>query len=140
MNNTFIINVSLLICYENKFLCIKRSETESVFPGYWGIPGGKVEAIDVSLEDAIKRECVEEIGLNIDTNLTLISNNIIIKNNKKILYIVFATYLDVLPLCKPGIEVDEIAWKEYKEIALLEKITPKTGDIIKNFINHKSEV
>ncbi len=45
MHNAFIINVSVLICYENKFLSIKRSITESVFPGYWGIPGGKVDVI-----------------------------------------------------------------------------------------------
>jgi hypothetical protein len=36
MNNSFIINVSLLICYKKKFLCIKRIITETVFPGYWG--------------------------------------------------------------------------------------------------------
>ena len=36
MNNDFIVNVSILICYENKFLFIKRSATESVFLCYWG--------------------------------------------------------------------------------------------------------
>ncbi len=135
MNNNFIINVSVLICHENKFLCIKRSLTESVFPGYWGIPGGKVEASDISLEDAVKRECQEEIGMHINTPLQLISNNIVLKNNKSMLYLVFMTNLVSLPIFDIGEEVEDISWKSYEEIIQLEKITPKTAEVIFNFIN-----
>lgn len=139
MNNIFIINVSLLIFYKKKFLCIKRSMTESVFPGYWGIPGGKVENIDDSLEAAIKRECMEEIGIVINTPLCLISNNIVYKNNKNILYMVFVTECMIIPISyKIGSEVEEIGWKTYEEIRVLEKVTPKTVDIIKNFIDRLS--
>ena len=56
-----------------------------------GIPGGKVENIDNSLAAAIKRECMEEIGIAISNPLSLISNNIVYKNNKNILYMVFVT-------------------------------------------------
>ena len=134
MKNDFIINVSILIFYENKFLFIKRSLTESVFPGYWGIPGGKVENFDISLEDAARRECLEEIGIKIDTPLRMISNNIVAKDNKNVLYLVFVTHLILFPICHIGEEVVEISWKSYEEIIQLEKITPKTLELITNYI------
>jgi len=52
-----------------------------------GIPGGKVEHFDTSLEDAIKGECREEIRIKIIAPLILISNNIVSKDNKNILYL-----------------------------------------------------
>ncbi len=133
-NNNFIINVSFLISYKEKFLCMKRSTAESVFPGYWGIPGGKVEAIDGSLEDAIKRECLEEVGITICSKMHIISNNIVSKNNIHVLYVVFATRVMELPICNPGPEVEEISWKTYEEIAELEKVTPCTANIIKQYV------
>ena len=36
---------------------------------------------------------------------------------------------------KIGAEVEEIEWKTYQEIELLEKVTPQTVCIIKNFID-----
>jgi len=33
---------------------------------YWVFPGGGVEDIDISLEEALKRECLEELGVNVE--------------------------------------------------------------------------
>lgn len=136
MKNHFRIDCSIVICHEEKFLFIKRSNNESSFPGYWGIPGGGVESFDLSLEDAVKRECREEIGITIDTPIKMIANNI--NNDKKIIFIVFVASVLELPLCMVGPEVDEVSWKTYKEIVELEKVTPCTVDIIKKYIeDHK---
>lgn len=46
---------------EGKFLVEKRPETEEIDPGKVTVPGGHVEDNE-SLEDALVRECKEEIG------------------------------------------------------------------------------
>ena len=100
MNNNFEINVSLIIRYKNSILIAKRSHTEKVFPGFWGIPGGKVEATDKSLRDALNRECLEEIGISFDSSLfKLLSENIILKNQKKLSKVFVIWTVIVLSLC-----------------------------------------
>lgn len=134
MSDSFVLNVSVLIQHKNTFLCMKRSIHEVVLPLYWGIPGGKVERADISLEAAARRECLEEVGVVIESPLQMISNNIVAKNNTHMLYVVFATRVTELPICNSGPEVEEISWKTYQEIAALEKVTPCTADIIKQYI------
>ena len=43
----------------NRFLFLLRNDEKN--PGFWGIPGGKIEK-DESLLEGVKRECEEEIG------------------------------------------------------------------------------
>ena len=63
-----IITSLVIVDKDNKILLGKRSEDEDVFPGLWSVPGGKVEhgpaMIDV-LEDNIKKEMLEEIGVEV---------------------------------------------------------------------------
>lgn len=136
MNNNFEINVSLIIRYKNSVLIAKRSHTETVFPGFWGIPGGKVEATDRSLGDALNRECLEEIGISFDPNLfTLLSENIILKNQKPKLYLTFTTEIFKKPFFNPGPEVEEIRLSLYEDFKDLH-FTPQTLELIKKIINH----
>jgi len=63
---------------EGKYLIAKRAEFEKAFPGRWTVPGGKFEVLDYALrkkdtpfhwynvlEDLLKREIKEEVGLEI---------------------------------------------------------------------------
>lgn len=43
-------------------LVIRRSNTDTRRPGQWDIPGGTVEDGE-TLEDAVVRECIEEVGI-----------------------------------------------------------------------------
>lgn len=136
MNNNFEINVSLIIRYQNSILIAKRSNTETVFPGFWGIPGGKVQQTDRSLKDALNRECLEEIGINFDSSLfKLISENIILKNQQPKLYLTFFTEIFEQPLLHKGPEVEEIKLASYEDFKDLH-FTPFTLELIKKIINH----
>ena len=84
----FKVNVSCVIKKDDKFLLIKRADDEEVFPGYWGVPGGTVEPTDPTLEDALVRECMEEVGVEI-ANIELIANDINDKGDRGALYIVY---------------------------------------------------
>jgi 8-oxo-dGTP diphosphatase len=48
---------------DNSFLLTSRPEGK-VYAGYWEFPGGKVEAGE-SIEQALRRELIEEIGVTI---------------------------------------------------------------------------
>ena len=57
---------------KGEFLIQKRTMTKKVFPGAWSITGGAVDAGETSL-CAVKRECKEELGIDLDENkMTLV--------------------------------------------------------------------
>ena len=57
-----MINVVIgIVENEEKILLIKRERDD--FIGLWGIPGGKVEECE-HIDEAVKREMLEEIGIN----------------------------------------------------------------------------
>lgn len=60
----FEVVVGVVRCSERGFLVVRRSENESL-SGKWEFGGGAVED-DESRREAVKREMVEETGLNPD--------------------------------------------------------------------------
>lgn len=80
MENQYLHEVAItaIIQKGNKFLITKRSLTKKRFPGYWTVPGGKLETKDYTsldketkdywynvLERTLQREVEEEVGLKI---------------------------------------------------------------------------
>jgi 8-oxo-dGTP diphosphatase len=57
------VAVGVLIDTSGKFLLTSRPEGK-VYAGYWEFPGGKLEAGE-SVEEALRRELVEELGIRI---------------------------------------------------------------------------
>jgi len=57
------VAVGVLIDAEGRFLLTSRPEGK-VYAGYWEFPGGKLEAGE-SVEQALRRELIEEIGVRI---------------------------------------------------------------------------
>jgi mutator protein MutT len=49
---------------QEKILLLKRSNKNKSFKGLWQLPGGKVEKNEV-IEEALKREIEEEIGIKL---------------------------------------------------------------------------
>ena len=54
--------VRAIIIEDNKVLLMHRTKNGRE---YWTFPGGGVENMDTSLKEALKRECLEEIGVEV---------------------------------------------------------------------------
>lgn len=65
MNTTEIVNIFILDETQSKFLAVLRSQKNSLYPGMWSLPGGKVENGETCL-DAAQREFSEETGGQIE--------------------------------------------------------------------------
>ena len=57
--------VAAVILQDGKVLCVQRPQNDKAYISLkWEFPGGKVEA-DESVETALKRELLEEIGIEV---------------------------------------------------------------------------
>lgn len=55
--------VRAIIIKDNKILLMHRIKAEQE---YWVFPGGGIEETDISNKEALKRECLEELGVEIE--------------------------------------------------------------------------
>src|SRR3972149_528851 len=118
-----IIVAAAIFNSDKKVLLAKRSMTEDVLPGYWGIPGGKVESrgnISDILEHEIKREVKEEVGIEIN-NLKYIESHLNESGKLNICFICNAGK------GKPKIsdEVEEVGWFTLEQVKSMD-LTPHT--------------
>lgn len=83
-NQLHIVLVNGVIEKDGKFLIAQRSFNESHMPGWWSLPGGKVDRTEGGvhgiLEKTLKREIFEEVGIKIEDNPVLILDNTFIRS------------------------------------------------------------
>lgn len=73
------VAITAIIIKEGKYLITRRSKSKRRFPGMWTVPGGKLDTCDYTtldkdtksywynvLERTLRREVLEEVGLEID--------------------------------------------------------------------------
>lgn len=60
-----IVSVIVALKCRDKFLLVQRDKNDEIFPGKWQNLGGKIE-VGEQVEEAIKREVEEEIGIKVD--------------------------------------------------------------------------
>ncbi len=82
------LTITFLIEYKGKFLLISRGEHEENFPSLWAFPGGKVEIGETAI-DTIRREILEEVGLEIEDEAKFL-NSYTFKKSVGIAFIVRA--------------------------------------------------
>ena len=77
--NLHEVAITAIVVKNGKYLITKRAKTKKRFPGYWTVPGGKLETSDYInlqkdtefywynvLEKVLKREVKEEVGIEIN--------------------------------------------------------------------------
>ena len=111
MNKLFIVNVEGAIYNQDKWLIIKRSENEENSPGTLSLVGGKVELnentredINSILEHTLKREILEEVGIEVYTNEPVVD------------VVFLCKYMSGTAICNDEDEVGEVYWKTLDDI------------------------
>ncbi|UOQ46851.1 NUDIX domain-containing protein [Gracilibacillus caseinilyticus] len=118
----FIVNVEGAIRKNDKWLIIKRSQKEEHAGGLLSLVGGKVE-LEVScsdvLEETLKREIFEEVGVTIYDNLDYVhSTSFITDQGKHVVDVVFLCgFQSGEEVPKSPDEVEEIVWLSSYEVA-----------------------
>lgn len=124
------IAVTGIILKDGKYLIAKRAEWQKDFPGKWSVPGGKIETKDyinkqVStegskqwynvLEDVLRREVMEEVGLKIK-DIGYVTNLVFMrKDNIPCMVVSLFAYPDSDEV-KLSDEMSEYAWISVDEL------------------------
>lgn len=120
-NLLYIVNVEAAIYKNDKWLIIKRSEKEEHAPGILSMVGGKVDTIireNEVLEENLKREIMEEVGIQVSDKLYYLeSKSFISDKGQVVIDIVFlCKYQSGEPKCMSYDEVSEVYWMSCTEI------------------------
>ncbi len=123
----YIVVTGILVSKQGKFLITKRADWEKAFPGRWTVPGGKLEVLDYVLrqkdtkdhwynvfEDLLKREVMEEVGLEIK-NISYVTSMVYIRPDKipcLIVSLYAETDLETVRLCPA---LTDFAWVDIEE-------------------------
>lgn len=126
-NQAHYIVVTGILIKNGKYLITKRADWEKAFPGRWTVPGGKLEILEYALrdkdtkhhwynvvEDALKRECREEVNLEIK-NIGYVTSMVYIRPDKIPCLIIslFAEAVnEEIKLCNA---LTEYAWVDIEE-------------------------
>jgi len=122
----FVANVVIYRDSDRRCLILRRNTNEKVHPGKFGVPGGKLEWKDLDLgnpsklngdvldfdnaiEDLLKRETLEECGVEIENELSYINSSVFVRpDGIPVAFVKFAAKY------KSGeIDLSESAFTEY---------------------------
>ncbi|MBW8802551.1 MAG: (deoxy)nucleoside triphosphate pyrophosphohydrolase [Catenulisporales bacterium] len=117
---TSVIVVGAAIVRGDAVLCARRSAPESL-AGKWEFPGGKVEAGE-SDQDAVVRECREELGIEVAVGERVGADARI--NERLTLRVYLARLLPGQPEPLPLEDHDELAWVPWARLPDLEWLAP----------------
>jgi mutator protein MutT len=106
-----VIGVAVIWNNQGQIL-IDRRRPEGVLGGLWEFPGGKIEPGE-TVEECIKREIQEELGITIEVGEHLITINHVYTHLEVTLNVHHCRHLTGVP---QPIECDEIRWVTLDEI------------------------
>jgi len=125
-----MVGVGGIVLNEGKVLLVKRGKQ----PGYgkWSIPGGMVE-LGETLSEAIKREVLEECGIEIElADVVAVLERVIRREDEKVRY--HYVLVDFLGYWKdgdlqPASDILEARWADPAEMETLE-MTERTQKVV----------
>ncbi len=106
-----IIGVAV-IWNEQGLILIDRRLPRGAMGGLWEFPGGKIEANE-TVEECIRREIAEELGIEIEVNDSLITIDHTYSQFRVTLKVHHCRYLSGEP---QTLECDEIRWVKVEEL------------------------
>ena len=133
-NKTHLILVNAVVEKDGKILVSQRSFEETHQPGSWAIPVGKVERTKGNvwniIEKTLKKEVMEETGVEIKDNTTPLTNNTFIRSTGQ--HVVALTFLCHWKSGKaePLEDTINIKWITEKELKKI-KFAPNVKTYIK---------
>lgn len=84
IDKTHLVLINAVVEKNGKILVSQRSWEETHEPGKWTIPGGKVERTKGNvwniIEKTLKKEVMEETGVEIEDHAELLTNNTFIRS------------------------------------------------------------
>lgn len=101
-----------VICNDGGEILIDRRRAEGLMGGLWEFPGGKIEA-EETVAACIRREILEEIGIDIEVSQHLITIEHTYTHFRVTLIAHYCRYLRGKP---QPIECEEIRWVTLQEI------------------------
>lgn len=117
----YVVNVEGAIARDGRYLMIIRGNEESHAPGVLSLPGGKVEGMGSSisvLEETLKREIREEVGLEVHDAMEYVeSNSFIADDGEPVVDILFLCHYKggTLAIASTG-EVGAVQWMSAEEV------------------------
>ena len=87
----YIVNVEGAIIKDGRYLMVVRGEEEYA-PGGLNFPGGKVEGAEEAddvLEETLRREIVEEVGLEVEDKMVYIRSSAFLAEGDPVVDVVF---------------------------------------------------
>jgi len=125
-----LVGVSAVIIEDGKILLVKRGNEPN--KGKWSIPGGLVNTGE-SLEDALKREIMEEVGFEIDVeDVACVSEEVFRENGDvKYHYIIIDFFANIVGgELRVGSDAVDAKWVKLNEIDSLDVV-----DFVKKLVN-----
>ena len=136
-NKMHYVVVTGILVKDGKYLITKRADWEKAFPGQWTVPGGKLEVLDYALkqkdtgshwynvlENLLKREIKEEVGLDIK-NIGYVTSLVYIRSDE-IPCLIISLYAEPeqgeIKLCDALTEYKWVDLQEAKDYELIEGI------------------
>lgn len=121
---THVVAVFAFVMKDDKLLLAKRSNSDPQAGGAWSIPGGKVE-MEVGanvLEENIKREVREEVGLEITGDIEYVCNDGFTRvSGHHVIGIYFLTHW-LSGEARPLEDHEEIAWYTIDELTHMDEL------------------
>jgi len=124
---------ALIINDKNEALLVKRGVKSKNEVGVWSKPGGTVE-FGEKVEDAVKREIKEELGVDIKLSKFLGFTNHIIKSENQhwVTFNYLAKIIEGEPKIMEPEKIAEIKWFNLRNLP--EKLSQTTSEPIKDYL------
>jgi 8-oxo-dGTP diphosphatase len=129
-----VIAVGAIICHQGRLVLIRRDKEPS--KGRWTFPGGAVE-LGESLEDAVRREILEETGLQVDVGeVAMVLDHVVRDEAGEVRYhYIIVDYFarPVGGVLQPGSDVSDACWVGLDDLDGLE-MTEKAGELARELL------